>query len=343
MCVMSKSTIRQIAERAGVSTATVDRVLYGRARVSEKTRNKVEDAVKELNNSNIPELFLQAAKGSYRFKFLIPDRHSNFVADIERSLTLATAALYDVDITCDLHHISLSDGNDLIEALDGIDPDQHQGVGAFVVDAPGVKQAIGRAVERGVNIVTLVSDIPDSARHHFVGIDNVSAGRVVGNLMGRFIGAQDGKIGVITGSLRIRDQLDRFFGFRQVIEERFPRLHLLPVSECDSDPEMNRAATSEMLQNEPQLLGLYSIAAGNKGILQALDDTDKSPVVIMHELSDPVRKALAKGQVDAVISQNTDHIARSAMRVLRAYCEGKPIVESQERIRMDIFLADNIY
>ncbi|ASJ73986.1 hypothetical protein IMCC3135_19535 [Granulosicoccus antarcticus IMCC3135] len=63
----------------------------------------------------------------------------------------------------------------------------------------------------------------------------------------------------------------------------------------------------------------------------------------MHELSDPVRKAVAKGQVDAIISQNTDHIARSAMRVLRAYYEGKPIVESQERIRMDILLADNIY
>lgn len=340
---MSKLTIRQIAEHAGVSTPTVDRVLHGRTSVSEKTRNKVENAVKELKNRRIPELFLQASKGSYRFKFLIPDRQSSFVADMERSLMLATAALHDVEITCDLHHISLSDGNDLIEALDGIDPSQHQGVGAFVVDAPGVKQAIGRAVERGVNIITLVSDIPDSARHHFVGIDNVSAGRVVGNLMGRFIGAQDGKIGVITGSLRIRDQLDRFFGFRQVIEERFPQLHLLPVFECESDPEMNRAATSELLQNEPQLLGLYSIAAGNKGILHALDDTDKSPVVIMHELNDSVRKALAKEQVDAVISQNTDHIARSAMRVLRAYCEGKPIVESQERMRMDIFLADNIY
>jgi len=340
---MDKLTILQIAEHAGVSTATVDRILHGRTRVSEKTRKRVEEAVKELQNKNIPELFLQAAKGSYRFKFLTPNRKSNFVVDMERSLMVATAAFNDVEIICDLHQISLSDGNDLIEALDGIDPDQHQGVGAFVIDAPGVKQAISRAVERGINVITLVSDIPDSSRHHFVGIDNVSAGRVVGNLMGRFIGAQDGKIGVITGSLRIRDQFDRFFGFRQVIEERFPRLQLLPVFECESDPEKNRATTSELLQNEPQLQGLYSIAAGNIGILDALDNTDQSPVVIMHELSDPVRKALAKAQVDAVISQNTDHIARSAMRVLRAYCEDKPIVESQERIRMDIFLADNIY
>ena len=340
---MSKLTIKQIAERAGVSTATVDRVLHGRTSISGKTRNKVENAIKGLKNKNIPDLFLKAAKGSYRFKFLIPERRSDFVADMERSLMLATAALYDVDISCELHQISLTDGNDLIDALDDIDPEHYQGVGAFVIDAPGVKQAIGRAVERGVNIVTLVSDIPSSDRHHFVGIDNVSAGRVAGNLMGRFIGAKDGVIGVITGSLRMRDQLDRFFGFRQVIEERFARLQILPAFECDSDPEMNRAATNELLQNEPQLLGLYSIAAGNKGILHALDNTDRSPVVIMHELSDPVREALAKEQVDAVISQNTDHMARSAMRVLRACCEGKPIVESQERIRTDIFLADNIY
>ncbi len=42
-------TIEDVASLAGVSTATVSRVLNGTATVSEKTRKKVEDAVKKCN------------------------------------------------------------------------------------------------------------------------------------------------------------------------------------------------------------------------------------------------------------------------------------------------------
>ena len=42
-------TIEDVARVAGVSTATVSRVLNGTATVSEKTRQKVEDAVKQCN------------------------------------------------------------------------------------------------------------------------------------------------------------------------------------------------------------------------------------------------------------------------------------------------------
>lgn len=340
---MPKPTVQQIAASAGVSTATVDRVLHGRTTVSEKTRRKVEQAVSDLGFTDLPELILKAAQGSLNFKFLVPDRRSGFADQLERALSVASSALDGIEIRSDLQRVSLSNGTEIIAALDALDPAEHQGVGLFAIDAPGVKQAIGRTVDRGIGVVTLVSDIPDSGRHHFIGIDNTSAGRVVGNLMGRFIGPQQGCVGVICGSLRLRDQMDRYFGFRQIIESRFPDLALLPVCEGDSDPKRNHDFAQDMLAL-PDLRGIYSIAAGNKGILKALNSIgDQSrPIVIMHELSDPVSEALAMEKIDAVIAQNTDHIARSAMRVLRAFCQKKPIILSQERIRIDIYLADNI-
>ena len=340
---MPKPTVQQIAAQAGVSTSTVDRVLHGRTTVSEKSRRKVEEAVSHLGFTQLPELILKAAQGSLTFVFLLPDRRSGFVDQLEKALSVAAGALDGIKIHSELRYVSLSDGAEIISALNSLDPSHHQGVGLFAIDAPGVKQAIGRAVDRGLSVVTLVSDIPDSARHHFIGIDNTSAGRVVGNLMGRFIGPQAGAIGVISGSLRLRDQMDRYFGFRQIIESRFSNLALLPVGEGNSDPDRNRDIALEMLAH-PDLRGIYSIAAGNKGILAALNSrgTSARPVVIMHELSEPVRAAMAREAIDAVVAQNTDHIARSAMRVLRAFCQKKAIIPSQERIRIDIYLADNI-
>ena len=44
-----KIRIKDIAERAGVSVGTVDRVLHDRPNVSKPARDKVEKALKEMN------------------------------------------------------------------------------------------------------------------------------------------------------------------------------------------------------------------------------------------------------------------------------------------------------
>ena len=82
-------------------------------------------------------------------------------------------------------------------------------------------------VAAGTYVVTLVSDVPSSRRHHYIGIDNVAAGRTVGSLMGRFVGTGAGKIGVIAGSQSLRDHAERIFGFNQVISLEFPHLGVL--------------------------------------------------------------------------------------------------------------------
>ena len=48
------------------------------------------------------------------------------------------------------------------------------------------------------------------------------------------------------------------------------------------------------------------------------------------------------GVIDAVISQNTGHLARSALRVLRAKCDRTPVIESQEKIRIEIVIRENL-
>ena len=76
----------------------------------------------------------------------------------------------------------------------------------------------------GTYVVTLVSDVPGSRRHHYIGIDNVAAGRTAGSLMGRFVRTRAGKIGVIAGSQSLRDHAERIFGFNQVMSLEYPQL-----------------------------------------------------------------------------------------------------------------------
>ena len=65
-------------------------------------------------------------------------------------------------------------------------------------------------------------------------------------------------------------------------------------------------------------------------------------VYIAHELTPHTRRYLVRGIMDAAICQDPGHEARSAARVLLAHCSGEPMVPDQERIRIDIFIRDNM-
>ena len=97
-----------------------------------------------------------------------------------------------------------------LESLAG----RFDGVAVAALDHQGVRAAIDDLVASGMFVVTLVSDVPGSRRHHYVGIDNVAAGRTAASLIGRLALSRNGKIGVIAGyGSRLRDHAERIFGF----------------------------------------------------------------------------------------------------------------------------------
>jgi LacI family transcriptional regulator len=118
----------------------------------------------------------------------------------------------------------------------------------------------------------------------------------------------------------------------------------LPALEGRDDSERTRVLTAELLKRHPDLLGIYSAGAGNRGIAAALEDAGRTRdiVWIAHELTQHTRRFLLHGTIDAIISQDAGHEARSAARILLAHCLAEPVMPDQERIRIEIFLRDNL-
>ncbi|MBY5502414.1 LacI family DNA-binding transcriptional regulator [Rhizobium leguminosarum] len=341
---MKQPSIKDISQHSGVSTATVDRVLHGRSGVSRLSREKVAKSIHALQFRSLPDGLLVRGRPEIRFKFILPNVYTTFSAQILKGVVDAPSAVEDMTIINDVQHIDLDMPQAIVDALDGVDASIYAGAALFAVDAPGVRAAIDRLVERGVKVVSIVTDIADSKRHHFVGIDNAAAGRLGATLMGRFTAGKVGKIGVILGSTRMRDQYERLLSFSEVIATRFPSLRILPIVEGYSKAELNYSLTRKLVSRHYDLVGIYAVPAGQSGILNALKDEGVGDrlTVILHELSDRVAFELKQGTVDACIAQSPGHVARSAVRVLKACCLGTPINASQEFIRTDIYLADNI-
>jgi LacI family transcriptional regulator len=211
-------------------------------------------------------------------------------------------------------------------------------------DTPQVRDAVRHLKERGTVVVALVSDLTGAGHDHFAGINNIAAGRTAGVLMGRFLGGRSGQIAVVAGSMLARDHVERRLGFDAVLREAFPRLSVLPSVEARDDSDLLARLLPRVLAANPGVAGIYAIGAGHRGLVRVLSETPlpQSPVVIAHELTPAMRAGLMAGTVDAVINQDAGHVVRSAMRVLRARTDGTEIIAAQERIRIDIFLKENL-
>lgn len=340
---MARATIEDVARTAGVSVATVDRVLNSRAAVRPATLKRVETAVRSLNYRP-DRLAARLARGKeYRFCFILPVGNNAFMALLGEQVRAEEERLATEKISIDLRLTDVFEPMELAATLDQIG-DVYDGVAVVALDHPRVKEAINGLADRGVTVVTLVSDVPGSKRAHYVGIDNAAAGRTAATLMGRYLEGRTGKVGLIAGSLSLRDHIERQFGFEQVMRHDFPGLTVLPVREAHDDWQRVQEAAAQLLAENPDLIGLYNVGAGARGIIAALERAgrQRDVVFIAHELTVDTRRALVDGTIDILINQDAGHEIRSATRVLMASADKSPIVEAMERIRIDIFIRDNI-
>lgn len=338
-----RMTLVDVAREARVSLATVDRVLNGRPGVREPTVGRVKAAIEKLGYRPDPIASRLAHGGSFRFCFILPTGTNTFMTNLGEAVTEAASLVAGQRAFIDIRHIDVFDPEALATALEAIESHYH-GVSVVALDHPRVRAAIDDLVARGVAVATLVSDVPTSRRQWYVGIDNSAAGRTAGTLMGRFSGSRAGPVGVIAGSLSLRDHVERQFGFGQIIGDEYPRLRILPIRVGRDDRERTRVAARAILAENPDLVGIYNIGAGNQGIADALEEAGRTRDVVLigHDLTVHTRRLLLIGVMDAIINQDPGHQARSAARLLLAHCTGEPIVAAQERIRIDIFLRDNL-
>ena len=326
-----------------MSVATVDRVLNRRSGVRAETVKRVEAAADKLAYQPDRLAARLARARDYRFCFILPTGTNTFMQTLRAEVEGTAERLSAERVCIAVRLVDVFDAMALAEELESLG-DDFDGVAVVALDHPAVREAINGLVDAGVKVVTLVSDAPGSKRVHYVGIDNTAAGRTAAMLLGRFIGQRGGKVGLIAGSLALRDHVERQFGFEQVMAREFPHLEVLPVREGRDDYEKVQAVTAALLEETPDLAGVYNVGAGNRGIAAALEAAGRAQEVVFlaHDLTPFTRRLLVRDIIDAVVNQDPGHQARSAARVLLSACEGTPIVVDQERIRIDVFLRDNI-
>ena len=335
-----RATVHDVARAAGVSLATVDRVLNGRPGVRPQTAEKVDAAIRALEFRRDLSASLLARARDLSIAFLLPEGSNEFIRSLAAAITRRARAARPERLSLETLTYRTLDAAALAASLDGLDASTCDYAVVVATEDEAVHRAIERANRRGISVMTLVSDLPGSARKRFIGIDNTAAGRTAASLLGRFVPGS-GAIGLVAGSLALRDHRERLEGFSAVMAAEYPGVTIVGPVEGFDDNGRTAAAVRDLLAASPGLDGLYNLGAGNAGLLDALRGTARPPRVVAHDLTEPTRQGLLSGAIDVVIDQNPDGEIRAAIAAVRALAHGHGD-EHAEPIEIGIFLRDNL-
>lgn len=328
----------EIAELAGVSTTTVDRVLNERGSVSPKTRERVVAAARKLA---LPRLLPETHHGLIHIDVLVPDSEAPFFARLRQALQRSIQML---DKRVVVHLVPMSSADE--ERIPEIVGRSRYRRAALIVtarDTPRVRDALSAAIARGEAVVTMVTDIGGIDRVHYAGIDNLRAGRTAGYFVGR-LAKQPGTALLLPARLDYRAHLDRIEGCRTEIAERFVHLkcEIEPIETLDQDDRCYRAVSAALKRGG--LVAIYNTGYGSAGIEAALRRFDGAGKVVWvgHEMLDRHRDYIEAGLMDIAIDQDPDGQVISALQhVLRA-CRVVDEAPPAEPVEFRVFCSANV-
>ena len=197
-------TIKQVASEAGVSIATVSRVLNDKGPISEATRRRVEEVVARLHY--VPHCAARSliTNRTNAIGVVLPDIHGEFFSEVIRGMD-RTAWGNGYHLLVSSSHADRSGLEEVLRAIFGR-------VDGLILMTPDVDGDTLRAfVPTRVPVVLLNCHDPGGA-FDSIGVDNVGGARAMTR---HLIARGHRRIAIVTGPAGNTDARERLRGFRE--------------------------------------------------------------------------------------------------------------------------------
>jgi LacI family transcriptional regulator, galactose operon repressor len=306
--------VREIARQAGLSEATVDRVLNQRGGVRQSTVDEVHRAVADLHRQRSQ----MRLTGRTFFLDLVVDAPARFSQAVRAALESQLPLVRPATFRARFHLVEAPPLAELVATLDGIARRGSQGVVLKAPDHPLVVAAVERLAEVGIPAVTLVTDLPTSRRVAYVGLDNRAAGATAAYLLDRWV-PDAGAVLVTRGTGSFRGEDDREMGFRATLRSLRPGRRQVDLVDPTGDDEALRDLVRDALDADPDIAAVYSMYAtgGNAATLAAFAAAARTcRAFVAHDLDAENLALLQDGRLSAVLHHDLALDLRRACHVV---------------------------
>ena len=335
--------IHRIAELANVSIGTVDRALHGRNGIKESTRHRILQIARQIGYTpNLAARALSVSKSGVRIGVCIP-REIRFFYDQLWSGVLDEArrvAQLGVEL---LNRPVPSLGVGDTEAFEELVESGVQGIILTAGDPEGLKPLIDSAEEKGIHVVCVSTDSPESQRSTVICVEPRLNGCLAGELMGKFV-PPGSNVAVIAGMLSAEDHRRKTDGFSEAFPRHCPGGTIVTVIEGHEDEDESFQKTFDLLGRVPELAGLYVNTVNCLPVCRALGAHGLAGKVklITTDLFAEMAAYFRKGIITASIYQQPHRQGQLAVRHMSDYLTTKIPLPSTVYLSPGVVMSSNL-
>ncbi len=305
-----KIRIKDIAERAGVSVGTVDRVLHDRPNVSKPAREKVEKALKEMNYQ--PNMYASALayNKSYTFYLLIPKHESEaYWEEIEEGARKCEETRRDFHIEVKIRFYERWSEDSFRDQANAIVEDKPEGVIVVPSSLMVTREFTEQLHACNIPFIMLDSYMPDLKPLSFFGQDSFCSGFFAAKML-MMIASREKEIMLMRqtkdGIVVSKQQDNREVGFRHYMHDHFPSIKII-----DLDLPLNGTRTEyiKMLEryfnSHPDTHHCITLTSKAHIVGDFLLKTNRRDVQIMgYDMVEKNARCLREGSISFLIAQH---------------------------------------
>jgi LacI family transcriptional regulator len=341
----------ELAAAAGVSVATVDRLMNGREAVNPTTAARVIAAAERIGHPAAWRLASVAGQvpaaaqvlPAIRFGVVLHKQGQDFYKAFAEALHRAVAEAPGFRGALTLEFSTGQSPSEMAGNLRSM-AGRCDVLAATAVNHPEVTSAVDELQRQGLSVFSLLSDFAQGVRAGYLGLNNLKHGRVAGWVMAQTIRVT-GSVAVFVGGHRWHGHELRETGFRAYLRETAPHLKVLESLVNLETRQLTYEATLGLLARQPDLRGIYVAGGGMEGAIAALREAEPAADVslVVSALTPESRAGLAKGLVTMVIDTPLDKLCRELVSTMAQAVREPGMAEgTQLFLPPDIHLAESL-
>ncbi len=334
---MRRVTIKDIASAAGVSVGTVSKVLNGNRTVKEKNLKAVEDAIAALDY-NVNNVARSLAHKPIKLGVVMPYPSEGYFGPMVVGIQKGIASLSDYKVDAEFCNCSLhSDEQQILECLHKLEEKEVNGILFGPFQQFTKVGELAKLERKGIPVALLLSDIKDSGRLAYVGVDALLSGKTAADVAAMVLRPGD-SCAVFVGKKDFEEHREKAESFTSQIWERYGSKATIYETQDDSDRAYH--LTMKCLELNPQLRLIYVATANSVPVCKAICACGKTEEVkvIATDVWAELKPYVELGIVVAALDQHMAEQGDIAVKTLHRYLTENVIKDSEIKIAPSVLL-----
>ncbi len=342
---MPRATISDVAQQAGLSVSTVNRALHEPGKVRGETLRDILQSAETVGFYGIGSIrdSMRITRPKVRIGIQLLQSNRVLYRTLNQFLERAAKSVKDHDVMIRIEHQEDLSPQNVAETMTRL-AQSSDILGVVSTEHPMVAHTLENLAENGTKCFAIISQLTARCNVGYIGIDHWKVGRTAGWAFNNLCKAP-GKIGILVGSHRYRNQETNESGFRSYIREHATGFELLEAQSTFETTSIARELTESLLERHPDLIGLYVSGGGITGACEALRESGRAKdiVTVGYDLTNVTRAGLLDGTINFIIAHPLENLAQEAIAaMIRCFDGGPDFPPESISLPFDIYTPENL-